>query len=203
MKDELQPRVGSQVHAIGFELGRGKTRKQVEIRRLVGHHSLGEQRHDLRKTLTVPQGVGPVHRRRDKKGPIRERSASLGECGTELLKSWINSKRNDRRTMDTGEEVGDAGNDAGGRLRADLLQCGTEDRRVPTSQNLSCLQSRIGTNGVLVHMVSNVRIADQCKDRGHLEFFLKTFFWIKFLLFCCEGFRQSATGDCRRGICYL
>ena len=90
--------------------------------------------------------------------------------------------------MDTGEEVGDAGNDAGGRLRADLLQCGTEDRRVSASQNLSCLQSRIGTNGVLVHMVSNVRIADQCKDRGHLEFFLKTFFWIKISFVLLRGF---------------
>jgi hypothetical protein len=54
MSEVLQTRVRSQVDPITLVIRGGKARQQMEVGRLVIVQGAGEERHDLRETITIP-----------------------------------------------------------------------------------------------------------------------------------------------------
>ena len=66
-----------------------------------------------------------------------------------------------------GQEVGHARDDDHIRRLANFLERGREDGKVPAGQDLGSLQRRVGTDAVLVNMIANVRIANNCKNLRH------------------------------------
>ena len=132
MKNELEAGIRCQVNAISLKVWGSKAGQDVKVRRLVGGHGLGEQAHDLWKSLSIPQRARPVHRWGDKVGPFRKSSTGSEKHITKLLKNWIDAKRDGGGPLDATDEVSHTRDDAGRRLRADLLQRRVEDREAPT-----------------------------------------------------------------------
>ena len=89
----------------------------------------------------------------------------------DVAENWLNSLRHRRRTVDGGQEVGDARNDADGRFRANLGQRVTESLEMAASQHLGRLDRGVGAATGLVHVVADVGVADQGEDTklSHLE----------------------------------
>ena len=71
----------------------------------------------------------------------------------------------------SGQEVGDARNDADGRFRANLRQRVTESLEMAAGQHLGRLDRGVGAATGLVHVVADVGVADQGEDTklSHLE----------------------------------
>ena len=83
------------------------------------------------------------------------------------LKNWVNTERHGGRPLHVGEEVRHAGDDAGGRLRSNLLQGPGEDGQAAAGQRLSCFQSWICATTVLVDMIPDVGITHDREDARH------------------------------------
>lgn len=78
------------------------------------------------------------------------------------LKHGIDAERHGLGPISIGQEVGQASQNAGGRLRANFLQRGRENRQAATGQHLGGLQGRVGATAV-----PDVRIANHREDRRH------------------------------------
>ena len=72
-----------------------------------------------------------------------------------------------------GDEVGDAGEDAGISVGANLVQTGLEERQSTTDENLSARERWTSTGGCRHHVPLDVGVADdaECPELGHVEKF--------------------------------
>ena len=85
------------------------------------------------------------------------------------LKHGIDVERHGLGPISIGQEVGQTRQNASGRLRANFLQRGGENRQAAAGQHLGGLQGRVGATAVPVDVVPDVRIANHREDRRHDE----------------------------------
>ena len=93
--------------------------------------------------------------------------------GSGCMKAWTNlqhgmdTKRHGWRPIDIGQEVGHAGDDAGGGLRSNLLKDADEDGQAATGQRLGGLQRGVGATTVPVDVIPDVGITNDRKNLRH------------------------------------
>ena len=162
MEHELEPGVGGQMYPIIFELRSREAWKQVQL--IVGRQNLGELLQNLRQSLTIPQGRKPVHRWADEKDSFsvdgsEKQIAELGQHG-------LNAERHRRGALRGRQEVGQARDDADGRLGTNLGQDISEDLKPTAMQELGRGDSRTGTGVDQREVALHVRVPDHGETPG-------------------------------------
>ena len=145
MKDELEAGVRSQADTIRAELRSSETGQDVKIRRTIKTHGLREHSQDLGQPLAIPDGMSPIHGRRDHVIPVGIIETDLKKHGSQVLKQRVDAMGHDRGTLGRRDEAGQAGHDAdvGGGL--DLTQGLGENLHGATRQNLSTLHHGVSS----------------------------------------------------------
>ena len=163
MKDELKAGVRSQADTIRAELRSSETGQDVKIRRTIKTHGLREHSQDLGQPLAIPDGMSPIHGRRDHVIPVGIIETDLKKHGSQVLKQRVDAMGHDRGTLSRRDEAGQAGHNAHICHGLDLTKSLDEDFRGATRQNLSTLHHGMSTTVSFVDVRTQVRICHKGK----------------------------------------
>ena len=115
--------------------------------------------------------MSPVHRGRDQElnlgvffARLVHDRAELGQDGLSTVGHWRR-----RSIFETGEEIGDARQDADVRLGSQLRQGLGQDLDVAARHQLGGLHQRVRPTVDLIQMATDIRIPDDGEAARHLE----------------------------------
>ena len=108
------------MNPVGIELRGAETGEQPQPGRFGGGQHRGELGEDLRKTVSIPDRIGPVHRRRNDHWALRTGLDELGQDLQEGVEDGLNALADDGILLRVDDEVGHTRKDECIRIFLDL-----------------------------------------------------------------------------------
>ena len=173
MKNKLKSRVSGEMNAIILKNWSREAWHQKNCIR-AARKDFGELRQDLREAVSVPQGLGPVHRRTDKAAQLGPLAAERLHLSQEVDENRLNPQGHGRGTLASSQEIGDAREDDHVGLLPDLLERLGQDLETAARERLGTGHQRPVTTVHRVEMPLDVLITNHSEDQRHFDSFISS-----------------------------